>query len=144
MKLFEVRTTEHNGEQEYSNSHLLAARDIGQARSLAREFFKTWYEDGKARHADQDDSDKFEFLDGCIILEIDSIVEVDLEEWKQRQVELHSIGKLPMVKRQCKGCKALIEACAYILNCLNVGGEQSRQFAGEIACLNRVLKENRK
>jgi len=144
MKLFEVRTTEHNGEQEYSSSHLLAARDTGQARSLAREFFETWYEDGKSRHADPENSDKFEFLGGCIILEVDSIAEVDLEEWKQRQVELYSIGKLPTAKQQCKGCKALIEACAYILNCLNVGGEQSRQFADEIAYLNRVLKENRK
>jgi hypothetical protein len=46
-------------------------------------------------------------------------------------------------KQSCKRCKALLQACEYILNCLNVGGEQSRQFAEEIAYLKKVIRENR-
>jgi hypothetical protein len=47
-------------------------------------------------------------------------------------------------KLPCKKCKSLLQACEYILNCLNVGGEQSRQFAEEIAYLTKVLRETRK
>jgi hypothetical protein len=47
-------------------------------------------------------------------------------------------------KQPCKKCKVLIQACEYILNCLNVGGEQSRQFAQEISYLSKVLREARK
>lgn len=46
-------------------------------------------------------------------------------------------------KQSCKRCRALLQACEYILNCLNVGGEQSRQFAEEIAYLKKVIRENR-
>ena len=141
MKLYEVKATEYNGEQEYSNSHLLAARNIDEAWNSARAYFEKWYEDGDGKHADPDDPNQFEFIGGCIILKIDSITETTLERWKQQQVLLHSIGKLPKAKSAHKKCKALLAVCEYIRDCLDVGGEQSRQFADEIAYLNRSIKE---
>lgn len=144
MKLYEVRATEYNGEQEYSQSKMLAAENIDEAWNLAREYFDKWYEDGDDKHADPDNPDRFEFIDGSIILEIDSILETDLEQWKQQQVQLHSIGKLPKTKSTCKKCKALLAACEHIRDYLDVGGEQSRQFADEIAYLKKVIKEARR
>jgi hypothetical protein len=47
-------------------------------------------------------------------------------------------------KQTCRKCKALLQACNYILDCLNVGGEQSRQFAEEIAYLRKTIMEARK
>ncbi len=141
MRIFEIRTTEYNGEQKYSNSHLLAARNINEARDSARAYFERWYEDGDDKHADPDDPNRFEFIGGCIILKIDSITETSLERWKQQQVLLHSIGKLPKAKSAHKKCKALLAVCKYIRDCLDVGGEQSRQFADEIAYLNKAIKE---
>jgi len=141
MRIFEIRTTEYNGEQEYSNSHLLAARNIDEAWDSAREDFEKWYEDGDDKHADPDDPNRFEFIGGCIILKIDSITEMTLEHWKQQQVLLHSIGKLPKAKSAHKKCKALLAVCKYTRDCLDVGGEQSRQFADEIAYLNKAIKE---
>ena len=141
MKLYEVRATEYNGEQEYSQSKLLAAENTDEAWNSAREYFEKWYEDGDDKHADSDDPNRFEFIGGCIILEIDSITETTLEHWKQQQVLLHSIGKLPKAKSAHKKCKALLAVCKHIRDCLDVGGEQSRQFADEIAYLNRAIKE---
>jgi hypothetical protein len=63
---------------------------------------------------------------------------------KPCQGELNKVDTLPKTKQPCKKCKSLLQACDYILNCLNVGGEQSRQFAGEIAYLTKVLREARK
>jgi len=126
MRIYEIRTTEYNGEQEYSNSHLLAARNMDEAWNSAREYFEKWYEDGNDKHADSDDPNRFEFIGGCIILEIDSITEITPEHWKQQQVHLHSIGKLPSTKSAHKMCKALLAVCEYIRDCLDVGGEQSR------------------
>jgi hypothetical protein len=51
---------------------------------------------------------------------------------------------IPAKKQPRKKCRALLQACDYILDCLNVGGEQSRQFAGEIAYLRKVIREARK
>ncbi len=141
MRIFEIQTTEYNGEQEYSNSHLLAARNIDEAWNSARDYFEKWYEDGDDKHADSDDPNRFEFIGGCIILKIDSITETTLEHWKQQQVLLHSIGKLPKTKSAHKKCKSLLAVCEHIRDCLDVGGEQSRQFADEIAYLNKTIKE---
>ena len=141
MKLFEVRTTEYNGQQEYSNSHLLAAKDTGHARKLARQYFEKWYEDDQDCHIDPDDPNRFEFLYGCITLKIDSIAETTLEDWKDRQVRLSSINRLSKALLSCKRCKLLLCACEHIRDCLDVGSEQSRQFAEEIAYLKKVIKE---
>ena len=141
MRLYEVQATEYNGEQEYSNSHLIAAQNIGEAWKSTREYFEKWYEDSDDKHAVPNDPDRFEFIGGCIILKIDSITETTLERWKQQQVLLHSIGKLPRTKSAHKKCKALLAVCEYIRDGLDVGGEQSRQFAEEIAYLNKAIKE---
>ena len=144
MKLYEVRTTEYNGEQEYSFSHLLAARDLEHARKIARKYFKSWYQDDGTKHAQKGGPDSFEFINGTIILRIESVAETTLEDWLDRQIELHSVNKLPKAKSPCKKCKRLFEACQYILHCLDVGGEQSRQFADETTYLKTILKEVRK
>ena len=57
--------------------------------------------------------------------------------------ELSQVG-MPAKKHPCKKCRALLQACDYILDCLNVGGEQSRQFAEEIAYLRKTIREARK
>ena len=144
MKLFEIRTTEYNGQQEYSNSHLLAAKDISHARKLARAYFEKWYEDNQDCHIDPDDPNKFEFLDGSIILKIDNIAETTLEEWKDRHVRLNSINRLPKAQLSCKRCELLLSACEHIRDCLDVGSEQSRQFADEITYLKKIIKEARR
>jgi len=141
MRLYEVKTTEYNGEQEYSNSHLIAARNIDEARDSARAYFEKWYEDGDDKHADPDYPDRFEFVGGSIILTIDSVTETTRERWIQEQVHLHSIGKLPKTKSAHKKCRELLAVCKHIRDCLDVGGEQSRQFADEIAYLNKAIKE---
>jgi hypothetical protein len=57
--------------------------------------------------------------------------------------ELSQVG-MPAKKQPCKKCKELLRACEYTLDCLNVGGEQSRQFAEEIAYLRKVIREAHK
>lgn len=141
MKLYEVRTTEYNGEQEYSFSHLLAARDLDHAKKIARKYFQHWYQDGETKHSKEDDPDSFEFVGGSIILRIKGVYETTLEKWLDEQIELHRVTKLPKAKASCKKCRRLSEACEHILHCLDVGGEQSRQFADEIAYLKKTIRQ---
>jgi len=141
MRLYEVQATEYNGEQEYSQSKLLAAENIDRAWQIARDYFRQWYDDGdEPEEHNTDNPDEFEFLNGCIRLRIDSITETTLERWKQQQVLLHSIGKLPITKSAHKKCQALLAVCEHIRDSLDVGGEQSRQFAEEIKMLKDALK----
>lgn len=102
MKLYEVRTTEYNGEQEYSFSHLLAARDLDHAKKIARKYFQHWYQDGETKHSKEDDPDSFEFVGGSIILRIKGVYETTLEKWLDDQIELHRVSKLPKAKSSCK------------------------------------------
>lgn len=142
MKLYEVQATEYNGEQEYFQSKLLVAENIDIAWQTARDYFRQWYDDGdEPEEHNTDNPNEFEFIGGCIILKIDSIAETTLERWKDKQLSLHSIGKLPKAKSAYKKCRELLGVCEYIRDCLDVGGEQSRQFADEIAYLNTAIKE---
>jgi hypothetical protein len=144
MKLYEAQATEYNGEQQYCQSKLLAAENIDQAWQIARDYFRQWYDDGdEPQEHNTDNPNEFEFIGGCIILKIDSIAETTLERWEKQQVHMHSIGKLPRSKSAHKKCKTLLVVCEYIRDCLDVGGEQSRQFAEEIAYLNKAIKEAR-
>jgi len=96
MKLYEVQATEYNGEQEYSQSKLLAAEDINQARQIARDYFRQWYDDGdEPKDHNTDNPDEFEFVCGCIRLKIKGVQETTLDEWINTQVRLHSISILP-------------------------------------------------
>lgn len=96
MKLYEVRATEYNGEQEYSQSKLLAAENIDRAWQIARDYFRQWYDDGdKPKEHDTDNPDEFEFINGCIRLRIKGVQETTLDEWINTQVRLHSISTLP-------------------------------------------------
>lgn len=96
MRLYEVQATEYNSEQEYYQSKLLAAENIDQAWQIARDYFQQWYDDGDGpEDHNTDNSNEFEFISGCIRLQIQSVKEITLDEWIKRQINLHSIGTLP-------------------------------------------------
>ena len=115
MKLYEVQATEYNGEQEYSQSKLLSARNINHARQIARGYFRQWYDDGdKPKAHNTDNPDEFEFLCGCIRLKIKSVQEITLDEWIKTQIALHNIPELPdelMTTRIARSAAELLEAC---------------------------------
>ena len=142
MRLYAVQATECNGTPEYAHSKLLAAENIDQAWRMARDYFREWYDDGDEPEAhNTDNPNEFKFVGGSISLEIDRITGTTMEQWKELQVDLHSIGILPEAKPAHEKLESLLKACEYIRNCLDVGGEQSRQFAEEIACLSEAVKE---
>ena len=96
MRLYEVQATEYNGEQEYSQSKLLAAENIDQARQIARDYFRQWYDDGdEPEQHNTNNPDEFEFICGCIRLRIQGLGETTLDEWIRTRIVLHSIGALP-------------------------------------------------
>jgi len=144
MQLYDLQATECNGKQEYSQTKLLAAENIDQAWQMARDYFRQWYDDGDdpEKH-NTDNPNEFTFNDGCISLEIDSIAETTMERWKEQQVELHSIGILPETKSTHEKLEVLLGVCEYMRDCLDVGGEQSRQFAAEIEYLNVAIRDAR-
>jgi len=145
MRLYQVQATECNGRPEYAHSKLLAAEDIDQAWQMARDYFKQWYDDGDEPETHSTDNpNEFKFVGGSISLEIDRITETTLERWKQQQVDLHSINILPEAKSAHEKLEALLEVCEYIRECLDVGGEQSRQFAEEIAYLKKAIRDARR
>ena len=79
LKLYEVQATEYNGEQEYSQSKLLAAENINHARQIARDYFQQWYDDGdEPQDHSTDNPDEFEFICGCNRLRIKSVQETTL------------------------------------------------------------------
>ena len=115
MKLYEVQATEYNGEQEYSQSKLLAARNIKHARQIARDYFQQWYDDGdQPQEHNTDSPDEFKFICGCIRLRIKSVQKTTLDEWVKTQITLHSIPELPdelMTTRIARSAAKLLEAC---------------------------------
>ena len=115
MKLYEVQATEYNGEQEYSQSKLLAAENIDQAWQMARDYFRQWYDDGdEPEDHDSDNPDEFEFVCGCIRLRIKSVQETTLDEWIRTRIALHSVSELPdelMTTRITGSAADLLEAC---------------------------------
>jgi hypothetical protein len=102
-----------HGEQEYSQSKLIAAKNIDQARQIARDYFRQWYNDGdEPKEHDTDNPDEFEFIDGCIRLKIKDVQETTLDEWINTQVRLHGIFTLPEELMKIPGSAAdLLEAC---------------------------------
>ena len=118
MKLYEVQATEYNGEQEYSQSKLLAAKNFKQAKQLARDYFRQWYDDGDDFQShNTDDPDEFEFISGCIRLRIKSVHRTNPDTWINSQIGLHSIAMLPeplMTTRIARSANELLEACKVI------------------------------
>ena len=115
LKLYEVQATEYNGEQEYSQSKLLAARNIKHARQIARDYFQQWYDDGdELQDHNTDNPDEFEFICGCIRLKIKSVQETTVDEWIKTQIALHSVAELPdelMTTGISRSAADLLEAC---------------------------------
>ena len=118
MKLFEVQATEYNGEQEYSQTKLIAARNIKHARQLARDYFRQWYDDGdQPRDHNTNNPDEFEFICGCIRLRIKSVQKTTIDDWMKSQIALHSIAELPdkLTRTRISRLGAeLLEACKVI------------------------------
>ena len=115
MKLYEVQATEYNGEQEYSQSKLLAARNTKNPRQIARDYFRQWYDDGDEPQVhNTDNPDEFEFICGCIRLRIKSVQKTTIDKWMKSQIALHSIAELPdelMTTRISRSGAKLLEAC---------------------------------
>ena len=115
MKLYEVQATEYNGEQEYSQSQLSAARNIKQVWQIARDYFRKWYDDGdEPQDHNTDNPDEFEFICGCIRLKIKSVQKITLDEWIKTQIALHSIPELPDELKAtsiASSAADLLEAC---------------------------------
>jgi hypothetical protein len=155
MKLFEVQATEYNGEQEYSQTKLIAAMNIKHARQIARDYFRQWYDDGdEPRDHNTDSPDEFEFICGCIRLRIKSVQKTTLDEWMKSQIELHSIAELPdklTRTRISRSGAELLEACkvltSYTMDLLyrlddqvDLGDvEEIQQAKNAIAKYNRVI-----
>ena len=118
MKLYQINATEYNGEQEYSQSKLLAAENIDQAWQSARDYFRQWYDDGdQPEDHNTGNPDEFEFICGCIRLKIKSIQEITIDEWIKSQIVLHSISELPdklMTTAISRSGSELLEACKVI------------------------------
>lgn len=115
MKIYEVQATEYNGEQEYSQSKLIAAKNIRHARQKARDYFRKWYDDGDRSHKhNTNNPDEFEFISGCIRLRIKDVREITIDEWISEQISLHSISKLPdelTTTKIARSSDKLLEAC---------------------------------
>ena len=118
MKLFEVQATEYNGEQEYSQTKLIASMNIKHARQLARDYFRQWYDDGdQPRDHNTNNPDEFEFICGCIRLRIKSVQKTTIDDWMKSQIALHSIAELPdkLTRTRISRLGAeLLEACKVI------------------------------
>jgi hypothetical protein len=115
LKLYEVYATEYNGEQEYFQSKLLAAKNIKHARQIARDYFRQWYDDGdKPQEHNTDNPDQFEFINGCIRLRIKSVQKVALDDWIRKQIVLNNITEMPdelMTTEIASSSAQLFEAC---------------------------------
>jgi len=115
MKLYEVQATEYNGEQEYSQTKLLAAKNIKHAWQIARDYFQQWYDDGDdLQDHNTEDPDEFEFICGCIRLKIKSVQKTTIDKWIKAQITLHSITELPdelITTRIASSAAELLEAC---------------------------------
>ena len=155
MKLFEVQATEYNGEQEYSQTKLIAARNIKHARQLARDYFRQWYDDGdEPQDHNTDSPDEFEFICGCIRLRIKSVQKTTIDKWMKSQIALYSIANLPdklMTTRIASSAADLLDACkvltSYTMDLLyrlddqvNIGDvEEIQQAKDAIAKYTRIV-----
>lgn len=87
MKLYEFYTTEQNGEQEYTESHLVRARDMKEARKLAIEYCKKSYDvedDDEIEVGECNGSLRFSFFNDEIIIGLGDIIETTIADWQQK------------------------------------------------------------
>ncbi len=118
MYLFEVQATEYNGEQEYSQSKLIAAENIERARDIAWDYFRQWYDDGDELQVhNTDNPDEFVFVCCSIRLKINSIERITFDKWLKTQIASHSISELPLEltrTRIARSAEELLETCRNI------------------------------
>jgi len=161
MKLFEAQATEYNGEQEYSQSKLLAAENIDQAWQIARDYFRQWYDELNewirtriTLHSISDLPDELmtrritgsaaDLLEACKVL---TSYTTDLLYRLDNQINLADVEELQQAKDAIAKYNPvetpstkLRDVCQQMLDTLDIGGEQARQFAEEIVMLKDALK----
>lgn len=89
VKLYEFSTTEHNGEQEYTQSHLIQARNIKDAIKLIIEYCKKWYdteEDNEVEISEYNGTMKFSFFNDEITLYLGDITETSIADWQEKML----------------------------------------------------------
>ena len=86
-KYFEGTLEEHNGEQEYTYTYLIEAKDLDEAKTKWKQFCSEWYEDGK-----EIEENIFEFPYGAPMVINKGVWEVDREEFIQMLVNRYSIS----------------------------------------------------
>jgi len=105
MKLFEIHTTEINGEQEYSYVHLAAAENIDRVWEIARQHALEWYDSDNPDEHKTDDENIFEFFGACLMLKIDSVSETTLKDWVHSQIARRAITEIPDALSKVEGVR---------------------------------------
>lgn len=82
MKLWEIEFTVKRGEHEQQYANLFKADNQDQAESFAHIYCSDFNGEGKRL-----DDCSYEFDDGCCILTMNAIREVDKEEWKEKHYQ---------------------------------------------------------
>jgi len=94
-KLFQLRFTERNGEQQYSYEYLIAALCEIEATEKAHSLVKQWYADPGV---EKDGENCYAFFGGCLTVEIESVFEITLVEYLSQQLLRYGVGYIPAVK----------------------------------------------
>ena len=90
-KAYHLELEEQNGEQEYSYDFLIYAKDEEEARVIAQNYAQTFYgEDDDAGKEIEDNV--YEFLCGCIIVEIKGFYETTKELFIEHILTRYSIN----------------------------------------------------
>lgn len=144
MNLYEFRTTEHNGEQEYSHYHLVYADTIDDATRMVREFCSQWYEvedpEGVVHKVNGKD-EWWEFFGGEIVLELDNITETNANTFKEEAFLRGLTGGLPKRRiniRETFDCLEQAWIAATDHSILTFGQTQAIRASMEI--INRIIE----
>ena len=86
-KYFEGTLEEHNGEQEYTYSYLIEAKNLREAKAKFKKFCSEWYGEGQ-----EIEEGIFEFGFGCPMVENKGVEEIDKDEFIRNLVGRYSIS----------------------------------------------------
>lgn len=88
-KYFEGSLRERNGEQEYSYTYLIEAKDQEEAEMKFKELCAGWYDDDEAEWIE--DGRVIEFGCGTLIIENMGVNPVDRDEWVKNLIDLYTL-----------------------------------------------------
>ena len=83
-KLFSFTLKEVNGEQTYTQDHLVLAAGQDQAYKKAFSYCKNWYLSDPSTYYYDKDKEIHYFDNGCIALTIESLTETTKENWLEQ------------------------------------------------------------